>query len=186
MKHRRYRNFPRNNGRGIRRGRCGNGNNNSAGRGNNNNGGYTLTNLNRNLYENICTGGERGRVRGNQVRGGRGRGNNDGKNGHGHCSYCLDFMDHGWHDCSLRHAKQLINEIKQAITAPVSPAEACSSHASCTSTENADTSIFQVIVGDGVKPPSHVKFQEDTACPAVTKIGTSTHPPGTQQYRAIS
>ena len=192
--HGRSRNFRRNNGRGQGRGRRGNGNIISSATGNSINGGYTSTNLNGNSYENNNTGGTgggRGRGRGNRARGRRGRGRNDGKDRHGRCNYYRNSTEHGWHDCPLRHSHQQrlglglglgLGEKQHADTTRASPAEASTSQAWCTSTENAELENFQVVVGDGAESPSHDEMQKDIAFPAMVEIGTSTPPRGTAVF----
>ena len=98
------------------------------------------------------TKGGRGRGRGSHSgRGGRGRGPNDGKNRHGRCNYCGNSTEHGWNDCPLRLSHQQQDETQHANATQVGSSDESTSHAWCTTTENADLEKFQVVIGDGAE-----------------------------------
>ena len=112
---------------------------------------------NDNSYAGGANGG-RGRGHGNQNygRGGRARGRNDGRNHHGRCHYCRKSTEHGWNDFTLRLSHQHQDETQHANAIQASFSDESTSHEWCTTTENADSEKFQVVIGDGAeRPPSN-------------------------------
>ena len=110
-------------------------------------------------------------------RGGRRRNRNDGNNRHGRCNYCRNFTEHGWQDCPLRHSHQKSDDTYHVNAANVSSQRGCIPHAWCTTTENADSENFQVVIGDEIhEHVTNTKVQEDIAFRAMMEIGTDTTP----------
>ena len=105
---------------------------------------------------------------------------------------CRNSTEHGWNDCPLRLPHQQQNETQHANAIQVSSSDEYISHAWCTTTENADSEDFQVVVGDGAEHPprndemyehvTNTKVLEDVAFPAMMEIGTGTTPGDTAVF----
>ena len=92
------RGFRKQGGRGGRGGRRGNGGRTGTGSsGTHSNGGGTSGGASAGNAR-----GTRGNERGSQASGGRGKGQDNGRNRKGRCRYCHDSTEHGWTDCPLR------------------------------------------------------------------------------------
>ncbi|CAB1113487.1 unnamed protein product [Ectocarpus sp. CCAP 1310/34] len=60
--------------------------------------------------------GARGNYRGNNASGGRGKGQDTGRNRKGRCRYCHNSTEHGWHNCPLRLRHEAEEATEQADT----------------------------------------------------------------------